>query len=480
MDKASTTSHRLPPVQGTASSEDIAAIVNKLRDTFNTGKTHDINWRMGQLKAMRAMLKEHYREFIDALTYDTGRPLYEAWTGDVFCAQNEINVAIKGLKKWVKPRPLESDFGFFPSKAWTVLDPLGVTLVIAPWNYPLELVMNPAVGAIGAGNCVVIKPSEIAPHTSGLVAKYVPQYMDNDAVAVVEGGVAQTTALLAQRFDHIFYTGNGRVGRIVLEAAAKNLTTVNLELGGKCPAFFTKNANMGVACRRLAWGKYYNNGQTCTAPDYVLVEKSVEETFLKRMAKTIKEFYGDDPQKSEDYGRIVNVRHFRRVAALLKGQEVYVGGQTDESDLYIAPTVLVNVSPDSPIMQEEIFGPVMPVIAVPDLEAAIKFVNARPKPLAQCIYTESREEEKMILERTTAGGVDINTANLHSATPGIPFGGVGASGMGAYHGKLSFEAFSHRKSIIRVGTWTELVSQAINPPYTKWKWDLAKLLSGTW
>ncbi len=480
MEKSSSVSHRLPPVQGTASAEDIANLVTKLRATFDTGKTRDINWRLGQLKAMKAMLKEHYDEFINALYYDTGRPLYEAWTGDVFCAQNEIDVALKGLKKWVKPRPLEPDIAFFPCKAWTHLDPLGVTLVISPWNYPLELCLNPAVGAIGAGNCVVMKPSEIAPHTSGLIAKYVPHYMDNDAVAVVEGGVAQTTALLEQYFDHIFYTGNGRVGRIVLEAAAKNLTTVTLELGGKCPAFFTKKAKMEVACRRLAWGKYYGNGQTCTAPDYVLVEKEIEQPFLKCMATTIKEFYGDDPQKSEDYGRIVNVHHFRRVAALLKDQEVYVGGQTDESDLYISPTILVNVSPDSPIMQEEIFGPILPVIAVPDLEAAIKFVKARPKPLAQCIFTEDRNEERKILNQTTAGGVDINTANLHSGTPGVPFGGVGASGMGAYHGKLSFETFSHRKSVIRQGTWTELLSQAINPPYVDWKWKVAKFVSGTW
>ena len=378
MDKVSSVSHRLPPVQGTASMEDIAATVKRLRATFMTGKTRPLSWRIAQLKAMKAMLKEHYMEFINALNYYTGRPLYEAWTGDVFCAQNEIDVALKGLKKWVKPRKLEADIAFFPASAWTMLDPLGVALVIAPWNYPLELVLNPTVGAIGAGNCVVIKPSEIAPHTSSLVAKYVPQYMDNDAVAVVEGGVSQTTCLLAQQFDHIFYTGNCRVGRIVLEAAAHNLTPATLEMGGKCPAFVTRHANMGVSCRRLAWGKYYNNGQTCTAPDYVLVEKSIEEPFLQCMKKTIKEFYGDDPQKSEDYGRIVNQHHFKRVAELLKGQEVYVGGQTDEADLYVAPTVLINVSPDSPIMQEEIFGPVMPVIRarLEVIDTAVKLLAA--------------------------------------------------------------------------------------------------------
>lgn len=480
MDRRSSINSEQQAAPGKMSNKDIEALVKRLRATFNTGKTRPLSWRIDQLEAMRSMLRDHNMEFIKALNSDSGRPLYEAWTGDVFCAQNEIGEALKGIKKWVKPRPLKSNIGFFPSKAWTMLDPLGVTLVIAPWNYPLELILNPAVGAIGAGNCVVLKPSELAPHTSALLTKYVPQYLDTDAIAVVEGGVPETTALLAQHFDYIFYTGNGRVGRIILEAAARNLTPVTLELGGKCPCFVTKHAKLGVSCRRLAWGKFYNNGQTCTAPDYVLVEKSIEDAFLECLRKTIKAFYGADPQKSEDYGRIVNERHFKRLVSLLEGQEVFIGGQTDPSDLYIAPTVLRNVSPDSPIMQEEIFGPILPVISVPDVETAIAFVNERQKPLAHCIFTENRQEERMILERTTAGGVDINTANLHSATPGIPFGGVGASGMGAYHGRLSFETFSHRKSVIRQGTWTELLSQAILPPYKKWKWALAKVITGTW
>jgi len=470
----------LQPAKGKMSTQDIEALVKRLRATFNTGKTRPLSWRIEQLKALKSMLRDHYVEFVNAIKSDTGRPLYEVWSGDVFCAQNEIEVALKGIKKWVKPRPLKSDIGFFPSKAWTALDPLGVTLVLAPWNYPLELVVNPAVGAIGAGNCVVLKPSELAPNTSALLAKYVPEYLDTDAIAVVEGGVSEAKALLDQNFDYIFYTGNGRVGRIILEAAARNLTPVTLELGGKCPCIVTKHAKFDVSCRRLAWGKFYSNGATCTAPDYVLVEKSIEDAFLDYLRKNIQAFYGDDPQKSEDYGRIVNKHHFKRLVSLLEGQEVFIGGQTDPEDLYIAPTVLRNVSPDSPIMQEEIFGPILPVISVPDLESAITFVNSRPKPLAQCIFTENHQEERMILERTTAGGVDINTANLHSATPGIPFGGIGSSGMGAYHGRLSFETFSHRKSVIRQGTWTELVSQLINPPYTKRKWSFAKFITGTW
>ncbi|TSA54109.1 MAG: aldehyde dehydrogenase family protein [Dehalococcoidia bacterium] len=460
--------------------KDIEAVVKHLRATFNTGKTRSLSWRIAQLKALGAMLKDHNVEFINALKSDTGRPLYEAWSGDVYCAQIQIDATLKGLKKWAKPQSLKTDIGFFPSKAWIMPDPLGVALVIAPWNYPLELVTNPAVGAIAAGNCVVMKPSEIAPHTSALLSKYVPQYLDTDAVAVIEGGVPETTALLAQKFDYIFYTGNGRVGRVILEAAARNLTPVTLELGGKCPCFVTKNANLKVSCNRLAWGKFMNCGQTCTAPDYVLVEKSVEDAFLQCMQKTIKAFYGDNPQKSEDYGRVVNEHHFKRLMALLKGQEVFIGGQADQGDLYIAPTILKNVSPDSPIMQEEIFGPILPVISVPDLEAAIDFVNARPKPLAQCIFTDSRREQNIILERTTTGGVNINTASLHGASPHIPFGGVGESGMGTYHGRWSFETFSHGKSVLHQGTWTELLSQMIQPPYTKRKWTIAKIVTGTW
>jgi len=466
-------------VPGTMSNQDIEAVVKRLRATFNTGKTRSFNWRMDQLKAIRAMLKEHNKEFIYALKDDTGRPLYEAWTGDVMCAQGEIGAAIKGLRKWMEPRPLKSNIAFFPSEAKTLLDPLGVTLVIAPWNYPLELIINPAVGAVAAGNCVVLKPSEMAPHTSSLLTKYVPQYLDTDAIAVVEGGVPETTKLLAQKVDHIFYTGNGRVGRIILEAAARNLTPVTLELGGKCPSIVTKHAKLDVSSRRLCWGKFYNTGQTCVAPDYVLVEDSMEEPLLEYLRKTINEFYGNDPQKNDDYGRIVNERHFKRLMALLEGQDVFFGGEHDQSDLYIAPTILRNVSPDSPIMQEEIFGPILPVISVPDIEAAIAFVNERPKPLALCLFTDNRSEEDMILSRTTAGGVDVNTALLHSATPGVPFGGVGASGMGTYHGRESFETFSHRKSVLRQGTWTEALSKAALPPYTKWKWTLAKFLTGT-
>ncbi len=458
--------------------QEIEQVLSRLRSTFNRGKTRSVSWRISQLEAMQSMLKNHHLEFIDALHSDTGRPLYEAWSGDVMCAKGEIGAALKGIKKWVKPRKLKSNPAFWPSQAKTVLDPLGVTLVIAAWNYPLELITNPAVGAIAAGNCVVLKPSEIAPQTSALLAKYVPRYLDSDAVAVIEGSIPETTALLAQKFDHIFYTGNGRVGRIILEAAARHLTPVTLELGGKCPCIVTKNARLDVSCRRLCWGKFYNTGQTCVAPDYILVEESMETALLECLKKTIKSFYGDDPQRNEDYGRIVNERHFRRLEALLEGQEIFLGGQTDPKDLYIAPTVLTDVSPDSAIMQEEIFGPILPVIRVPDLEAAIAFVNERPKPLALCLFSESGEEEREVLARTTSGGVDVNTVLLHSATPEIPFGGVGASGMGTYHGRESFETFSHRKSVLRQGTWTELLSQTMHPPYKKWKWKLAKLMTG--
>lgn len=458
--------------------EEIDARVNLLRTTFKSEKTHDIPWRIRQLKALRAMLAQNRDSFIKALEEDTGRPSFEAWTGDVFAAMNEINAQLKGIKKWTRPRRLKAPLEYFPAKTYRYPEPLGVVLIIAPWNYPMELIVKPLAGVIAAGNCAVCKPSEIAPQTSSLLAKLIPEYLDNEAVTVVQGGIPETTRLLNHPYDKIFYTGNGRVGRIILEAAAKHLTPAVLELGGKCPAVFTKHANLDVSIRRCLWAKYYNAGQTCVAPDYVLVEEAIEEEFAKKVKETLNVFYGPDPKNSLDFGRIVNVNHFRRLETLLEGQNFFIGGETDVDDLYIAPSVIRDVTPDNVLMQDEIFGPVLPILTVPDLDAAIEFSNTRPKPLTVCLFSNKKAEIDEVLKRVKGGSVNLNTAMMNSSHPNIPFGGIGASGMGTYHGFESFNTFSHLKSVVQQGTWTEILTKQVLPPYSSFKWKLVKLVSG--
>lgn len=460
------------------SDEEIKAIVERLRATFQSEKTHELSWRISQLKGMESMLNEHVKEFIQALEDDTGRPSFEAWTGDVMTAQTEIRSQLKNIKKWMKPRRLKAPLEWFPAKAYRYPEPLGLTLLISPWNYPLELIFKPLAGAVAAGNCAICKPSEIAPRISGLLAKYIPQYMDTDAVAVVEGGIPETTTLLTYPYDRIFYTGNGAVGKIILRAAAEHLTPVNLELGGKCPAIFTKNANLDITVKRLLWGKFYNAGQTCVSPDYVLVDESIEAEFLEKVKETIDAFYSGNPKASPDFGRIINERHFKRLEAMLEGQNFYIGGDMDIEKLYIAPTVIRDVQPDNPLMADELFGPILPVIRVPNLDAAIRFSNDRPKPLALCLFSDNKNEIKEVLKRAKSGGVDINTTVLNSGHPNIPFGGVGASGMGTYHGQETFNTFTHLKSVVHQGTWIQGLMSLALPPYTSLKWTVAKKFVG--
>jgi aldehyde dehydrogenase (NAD+) len=339
-----------------------------------------------------------------------------------------------------------------------------VALIIAPWNYPLQLSLGPLVGALAAGNCAVLKPSELAPATARLLAERLPGYLDPACVRVVEGEVAETTALLAERFDHIFYTGNGAVGRIVLEAAAKHLTPVTLELGGKSPCYVDASADLAVAARRIAWGKFFNAGQTCIAPDYVLAHAAIRDRLLDLLRATLRDFYGDDPRTSPDYARIVNARHHRRLSALLGAGTVVVGGESDEAQRYLAPTVLADVPPDAPVMREEIFGPILPVLAVADADAAIAFVNARPKPLALYLFAADRAVEERVLARTSSGGATVNHVMLHFLVPELGFGGVGPSGMGAYHGRASFEVFSHRKGVLRQSTAIDV--PLLYPPFS--------------
>ncbi|HEY8153526.1 MAG TPA: aldehyde dehydrogenase family protein [Myxococcota bacterium] len=461
-----------------APASDISLIpeqVAALRTSFESGKTRPLAWRRGQLQALDQLVSEGSGELLEALKQDLRKPALEAWSADVGFVKQEVRLTLKKLAKWTRPERVATPIHLRPAKSRIVREPLGVVLIIAPWNYPVQLLLGPLVGAIAAGNCAVLKPSEVAAHTSGVLAKLVRRYLDPECFAVFEGGVPETQAILAERFDHVFYTGNGSVAREVMTAAARFLTPVTLELGGKSPCIIDRDVDLEVAARRIAWGKFMNAGQTCIAPDYVLVHRERENDLIEALRRTLREFYGEDPGRSQDFARIPNVRHHRRLAALLKDGDVAVGGQTDEADGYIAPTVLRNPKPDSPLMTDEIFGPILPVLAVDDVAAAIEYVNQRPKPLALYLFSNDAKAEEQVLSGTSSGGVCVNSTLFHIANPELPFGGVGPSGMGAYHGRATFELFSHHKSVLTRGTRFD--PKLMYPPYTKLKAALLKRLA---
>lgn len=423
--------------------------------------------RREQLRRLKALLEEREGDLLDALAADLGKPRLEGWATDIGIVINEIEHALRHLAGWMKPERVWTPIAQRPGHASIHREPKGVVLVIAPWNYPVHLLLLPMVGAIAAGNSVVGKPSEVTANTSAALARLVPDYLDRGSVAIVEGGVPETQALLAERFDHIFYTGNGRVGRLVMEAAAKHLTPVTLELGGKSPAIVDRDANLDVAARRVAFGKFLNAGQTCIAPDYVLVTREQEQPLIARIGQAIQDFYGPDPAQSPDYARIVNDAHFERLEQLLGNGTSAVGGETRAAERYIAPTVLRNVAVDSPVMIEEIFGPILPVLPVGDVDEAIQFVNDRDRPLALYLFSESHDVQQRVLAETSSGGACVNATVMHVAVPELPFGGVGPSGMGAYHGRESFNLLSHRKSVLTKPARPD--PKIAYPPYTRLK-----------
>ncbi|AUG82013.1 aldehyde dehydrogenase [Kitasatospora sp. MMS16-BH015] len=427
---------------------DAAALVARLRTTFRSGRTKPLAWRLDQLRALRALLTEQSEEFLAALHSDLGKGPTEAYRTEVAFTVNEIDHTLAHLEEWLRPKPAGVPEAFRPAEARVVRDPLGVVLVIAPWNYPLQLALAPLVGALAAGNAAVVKPSELAPATSAAIARLLPRYLDPAAVAVVEGAVPETTALLAQRFDHVFYTGNGAVGRIVMAAAAKHLTPVTLELGGKSPVLVDPGADLAVTAQRIVRGKFLNAGQTCVAPDYVLAVGDTAAALEAELAAAVRAAHGEDPAADPEYGRIVNERHFDRLTGLLGEGRLVTGGEQDRAGRYLAPTVLADVSPEAPVMQEEIFGPILPVLAVPDLDAAIAFVNEREKPLALYAFTESEQTKQRLAEETSSGALVFGLPVSHLAVPELPFGGVGESGMGRYHGEYSIDTFSHLKAVL--------------------------------
>jgi aldehyde dehydrogenase (NAD+) len=448
---------------------DAAGLVRRLRSTFDSGLTRPEAWRRSQLAQLRRLLVESEPELLAALRSDLGKSATEAYTTEIGFVLGEITHVEKHLSSWMRPSAVKLPLKLRPGRASIVSEPLGVALVIAPWNYPVHLLLAPMVAALAAGNCVVGKPSEVTPHVSAALARLVPRYLDERAVAIVEGGVDETTALLEQPLGHVFYTGNGRVGRVVMAAAARHLTPVTLELGGKSPAIVDRTADVRVAARRIAWGKFVNAGQTCVAPDHVLVHRDVESRLVDELVKAVRDFYGDDPSTSADYGRVVDVRHWRRLRGLLAAggyASVVCGGGGDEATRYLAPTILTGVDRDAAVMGEEIFGPILPVLAVDDTEDAIEFVRSGDKPLALYVFGNDAVAER-VLEATSSGGACVNATLLHLAVPELPFGGVGESGSGAYHGRTGFDTFSHRKSVLQRPTRPD--PSVMYPPYTRLK-----------
>jgi aldehyde dehydrogenase (NAD+) len=450
----------------------ISSIVQQSRQAFDSGITRPLAWRKAQLETMITMLEKHQDELSAALKVDLGRGVEEAWLYDIGFTITEVKLMLKNLKKWTAPRKVPTPMVTKPASSMRVPQPLGVVCVIAPWNYPVQLLLIPAAGAIAAGNAVVMKPSEVSSETSRVLAKIVPQYFTDKAVAIVEGGVQETTELLKQKFDHIFYTGNGAVGRVVMRAAAENLTPVTLELGGKSPTIVDASANIAVAARRIAWAKYVNAGQTCVAPDYVLAHKSIANELVEAIRTSITEFYGEDPHASKDYSRVISPKHFSRLTSLISSGKVAIGGQSEPAERYIAPTVLVDVDQNSAVMQEEIFGPILPVLEVGSIDEAIGFVNSRPHPLALYVFAQDNSVNEKVVAETTSGGVTVNGTIMHMTGPYLPFGGVGESGMGAYHGQSGVDVFQHLKPVLKRSTLLD--APLAYPPYTKRKFSILK------
>ncbi|KAI8339904.1 Aldehyde/histidinol dehydrogenase [Chlamydoabsidia padenii] len=449
----------------------IPAIVASLRNTFNTGLTKDIEFRKQQLQQLLLFMDEKRDALMDALYLDLHKHRMESNIGEISSIVDECLYMIKNMGRLTKPVSTTKRFKMNAlDKTIIRKEAKGVVLVIGAWNYPVNLLLMPVVGAIAAGNCILLKPSEVSANTAAVITKFLPDYLDKRAFAFVNGGVEETTAVLEQRFDHIFYTGNGMVGKIVMKASAEHLTPVTLELGGKSPVIVAPDADLSVTANRLVWGKFFNNGQTCVAPDYVLVTKDQQEKLITAIRKTLLRFYTANPQKCDSYGRIVSTRQFDRLKDLLNhydASQIAIGGKTDRDDLYIEPTVLKSISSnDEHVMQQEIFGPILPIVPVENMEEAIQIVNNRDHPLAMYIFATSPVIYNNILDKTNSGGAVVNDTLMHLQELSLPFGGVGGSGMGSYHGDKSFDTFVHERSTMIKKTNMESALTARYPPYT--------------
>lgn len=451
----------------------IDKIMENQRTFFNTGRTKKLGFRLKALNRLESSVKAHEQEIFQALKKDLNKSSFESYMTEVGMTLAELSYVKKHLPFWEGKKRKLSPLAQFPSESFTMREPYGVVLVMAPWNYPFMLCMEPLIGAIAAGNCCIVKPSAYAPHVSAVLKKMLSAVFPPEFAAVVEGGREEHSRLLEQRFDYIFFTGGKAVGQLVLEKAAVHLTPVTLELGGKSPCIVDETADLKLAARRLVFGKYLNSGQTCVAPDYLLVQKSVKEPFLNYVKMWIHKMLGKNPLENPNYPKMINEKHYHRMLELIKGEAILEGGFGEEARLRIAPTVLDYVSPDSPVMQEEIFGPVLPVLTYDTIEEAETFIRDREKPLALYLFTKNPDTEQRILRNLSFGGGCVNDTIIHLATSRMGFGGVGASGMGSYHGKKSFDTFSHTKSMVKKAGWLDLPIRY--QPYTKGKKQLLRM-----
>lgn len=440
----------------------IFEILEKQRRFFNSGKTRPLEFRLTQLRSLKQAIKNHEKQIMEALTADLARSDFESYGTEIGNTYQEINFAVKNLPSWIKPEKVPTPLTILPSRSFIYTEPRGISLIIGPWNFPFQLVVIPLLGSIAAGNTSILKPSEVAAATSKIFAELIGKTFSNEYIAVFEGDAQVAKELLTNKFDVIFFTGGTKIGREVAEHAARNLTPTILELGGKSPCVVDVNTNLQITARRIIWGKFLNAGQACIAPDYVLVHRSEKTSLLTKMKEQIGQLFGNDPSKSPDYARIVNERHFDRLVSLIKGN-IFEGGTHDRASRYIAPTILHNVDFEHPSMTDEIFGPILPVLEYENIDDAIQMINKHSHPLALYLFTSSKDTEEKIINGISFGSGCINDCMVQFQNPNMPFGGVGTSGIGAYHGKNSFDAFSHRKSIVRSTSSVDLPFRY--PPY---------------
>jgi len=447
--------------------------LDAMRRYFSSGTTLTYDFRIEQLKKLKAAIIEHEQELFEALHTDLKKSSEESWVTEVGMVLAELNVKLRNLKKWMRPERVRTNLLNMPSTSYVYKDPWGVVLIIGPWNYPFQLLINPLLGAIAAGNCVVLKPSEFAPATSAVMKKIIEKTFPPDYILYAEGDGAKVIPELMQHFhfDHVFYTGSTEVGRLIYKMAAEKLVAVTLELGGKSPCIVEDDANIKVAAKRIAVTKFSNAGQMCVAPDYLLVHESRKEEMINELRFAVKKFYGDKPEESYNYGKVINQKQFSRLVNYLNYGNIAFGGNHDDENLYIEPTVLTDITPDSPVMEDEIFGPILPVLTFKTADEAKKIIALNPNPLALYIFTSSKKKENDWLHSVSFGGGCVNNASWHLTNHNLPFGGRGLSGIGQYHGQHSFETFSHKKSVMKTPTWFD---PAIKYPPFKGKLKLFK------
>jgi len=452
--------------------KDLQLYLDKQKQFFQTGKTKKIAFRVEQLKKLKQILVDNEQLLIDEVHKDFQKSAFETYVTEIGLVIADINFALKNIESWTKQRSVSTPLVNFPSKNFIITEPYGSVLIISPWNYPILLALQPLVGAIAAGNTAILKPSELTPNTSSILETLISKNFDSEFLKVILGGVEESSALVKMDFDYIFFTGSTKVGKIIMKAAAEKLTPLTLELGGKSPCIVDKTANLEVSAKRIAWGKFVNAGQTCVAPDYLLVDKSIKTKFLDYLKDAINQLYGDDPMQSPDYPRIISDSHFDRLAKLLSDGETVSGGETDKDSRYIAPTVLNGISLEDSIMEDEIFGPILPVLEYEDVDECIQIINARPRPLALYVFTSDQNLENKIMNSVSFGGGAVNDTIAQLGNHHLSFGGVGASGFGSYHGKASFDCFSHKKSVMKKPFWPDVPIRYA--PYSETKLGLVK------